>query len=296
MKIVGIHGVGKAYLGAEQLKLQWLAALRDGLSEADGGRIEDHDFDMAFYGSVFRPAGARASGAPILHPGDLDDWEQQMLVTWWQEAAALSAGSAGGEGDEATDIQPPNFQGRARTPQAAQGALRQLAKSRFFKAFGSERMLLFGLRQVRLFLYDAHIKGLILERVAQRITSDTKVVVAHSLGSLAAYEALCANPQWRIDTLLTVGSPLGISNLIFEALTPAPRDGRGAWPYVRRWVNIADQGDIVALQKDLAPRFGPVEDRLVDNGWRAHEASRYLCSREAGEAVAGALKAAASVP
>ncbi|HEX7200780.1 MAG TPA: hypothetical protein VF213_14950, partial [Dongiaceae bacterium] len=72
-------------------------------------------------------------------------------------------------------------------------------------------------------------------------------------------------------------------------LTPRPENGRGAWPPVRRWVNIADRGDVVALQKALAPSFGPVEDRLIHNGWHAHDIRRYLSARETGEAVAAAL-------
>jgi len=55
-------------------------------------------------------------------------------------------------------------------------------------------------------------------------------------------------------------------------------------------VNVADRGDIVALEKSLAPQFGAVEDELVYNGWQSHDATRYLNTRQVGEAVASALK------
>jgi pimeloyl-ACP methyl ester carboxylesterase len=125
-------------------------------------------------------------------------------------------------------------------------------------------------------------------RVIQALGDDTSVLIGHSLGSVVAYEALCALSHNPVQTLITIGSPLGIRNLIFEQLQPAPMSGIGQWPTgVTRWVNIADQGDIVALVKQLASRFGPgVFDRLVDNGAQAHDAGRYLCSKELGDAVA----------
>ena len=100
------------------------------------------------------------------------------------------------------------------------------------------------------------------------IGDDTRVMVGHSLGSVVAYEALCAHPQWPVRALVTLGSPLGIRNLIFDRLVPAPRlrptagrvRGRGRGR-VRSWVNVADEGDVVALVKDLRPLFG--------RGWTA---------------------------
>jgi pimeloyl-ACP methyl ester carboxylesterase len=122
---------------------------------------------------------------------------------------------------------------------------------------------------------------------------DTCVIVAHSLGSVVAYEALCAHPEWPVSIFVTVGSPLGIRNLIFEKLDPAQQSGTGAgvWPAgIKRWVNIADTGDVVALIKELGSRFGPlVADHLVNNGAAAHDATRYLTTRELGDAVSAGL-------
>ena len=50
------------------------------------------------------------------------------------------------------------------------------------------------------------------------------------------------------------------------------------------------RGDIVALQKSLAPLFGPeVQDHLVNNGATAHNASPYLTAIETGRAIATGL-------
>jgi hypothetical protein len=79
--------------------------------------------------------------------------------------------------------------------------------------------------------------------------------------------------------------------VVFDRLDPAPTDGVGAWPGgVRRWTNIADPGDIVALVGTLAPRFGEnVDDRPISNGIRMHDLLRYLTAHATGNAVARGL-------
>lgn len=294
MKSIGIHGIGQTFEGSETLRAEWLPALNSGLKESGASLLKDEEFSVVSYGSLFRPSGKRAAGVPQLGARDVEaGWEEALLTAWWRAAAELSKKSKGGmradSPEEHSGIQGPDFEGRAQTPAAVQRALRQLAKSKFFRGVGPERVLIFGLKQVRRFLHDKQLKQAVLTRVANEISSHTRIVIGHSLGSIVAYEALCAHSEWKVHTLVTLGSPLGIPNLIFDELTPKPKDGRGAWPNVKKWINIADSGDIVALEKKLAPRFGPVIDKLIYNGWKSHDAKRYLTTVDVGEAVAQAL-------
>ena len=123
------------------------------------------------------------------------------------------------------------------------------------------------------------------------ITDETRVVVAHSLGTVVAYRALANGLDRNVDTFVTLGSPLG-TDMVFNGLKPTPVDGVGAWPgNVRRWVNVAAVGDKAAENARLSTRFGPrVEDRLVDNGHRAHDPEPYLNNQVTGLAVAEALR------
>lgn len=90
-------------------------------------------------------------------------------------------------------------------------------------------------------------------------TSGARVVAAHSLGSVVAYEALCANPDLDVDLLVTLGSPLGLPGAVFDGLMPEPSGGRAHRPAsVRRWVNLADPGDLVAVPARLGDKF-PVD-------------------------------------
>jgi hypothetical protein len=102
---------------------------------------------------------------------------------------------------------------------------------------------------------------------------------------------LCARPH-GVRALVTLGSPLGIRNLIFDRLEPAPVDGLGAWPGPDDlvWTNVVDRGDVVALEKDLRGRFGDrVRNVVVHNGSHAHHAAAYLTDRLTGAAIAGGL-------
>ena len=74
-------------------------------------------------------------------------------------------------------------------------------------------------------------------RAEALVDKDTRVIVAHSLGTLFSYTALCNHPHWRVHTFVTLGSPLA-SPMIFKHLEPPAIDGKGQWPgSVEGWVN-----------------------------------------------------------
>lgn len=135
----------------------------------------------------------------------------------------------------------------------------------------------------------ADLRDQVRARVERVMGDDVRVVVAHSLGSIVAYHALAAHPQWTVD-LVTIGSPLG-APMVLGQLDPPAVDGKGQWPGgVERWTNVAAVGDKAATQPRLAEVFGPrVEDHLVDNGHRAHDPEPYLNSPATGAAIARAL-------
>jgi hypothetical protein len=109
-----------------------------------------------------------------------------------------------------------------------------------------------------------------------------------------AYEALCGLAEHRLRALVTVGSPLGIANLVFDRLDPSPKNGLGQWPGREglAWTNIADHGDAVAVEKDLRPRFGKrVSNTIVHNGSHAHDVTAYLTDPITGASIAAGLHA-----
>ncbi|WP_435207667.1 hypothetical protein [Micromonospora sp. bgisy143] len=280
-RVVLVHGVAQQTMGPETLLAQWLPALRDGLTLA-GGTLASEQVTMAFYGDVFRRSGTRTLGEPPLTAEDVTDpLDQELLLTWWAEAARIDPGVTG-----------PAATTRLRTPFVIQRALDALSHSRFFTGL-ADHLLVGALRQVRRYLTEDDLRQRIRQRVLDAMSEDTRLVVAHSLGSVVAYETLHAADTAHPPALITLGSPLGIRGMIFDRLRPAPQAGVGQWPpRLRSWTNIADRGDVVALVKALAPVFpgGALTDVSVHNGATAHDARPYLTARETGTAVRAALE------
>jgi hypothetical protein len=280
-KIVGVHGIGNQLRGENVLHAEWLPALKDGLLRVGIDYLKHDDLYCAFYGDLFRKRGTKSSGIPRYDASDVEEgWEQEMLEVWWRAASEMEKTVPG-----------PEDRTKIRTPGFVQRALNALSGSKFFAGIADRHLMIFNLKQVKSYFRDDRIRDAIRLRVNKAVSSDTRVIIGHSLGSVVAYECLCAHPEWPIKTFITLGSPLGTRNLIFDRLQPAPRDNLGSWPSaVERWVNIADGGDIVASVRNLKPRFGDkVENYLIYNGATAHDVTPYLTAEETGRAVATGL-------
>ena len=140
---------------------------------------------------------------------------------------------------------------------------------------------------------NPEVKERCIARVTERLGADTRVVVAHSLGTVVTVMALERNPGFELPLLVTLGSPLG-APFLQERFD---RDGElAAWPGgVQRWVNVSAVGDRACVEPRLAKYFGPgVDDRLVDNGDRAHDVEPYLNASVTGAAIAAALRGEAA--
>ncbi|MEV8533438.1 antibiotic ABC transporter ATP-binding protein [Streptomyces sp. NPDC051211] len=302
-RIVVVHGVGHQLGTAETLQADIEPALRGGVALArrrdsdladlaDLADVDDGDVVCAGYGDLYRQSGTR--GEPYYRAEDVEPgFETELLMQWWQEAARLDPA-----------VTPPGAEGRGALGHLAtrplgidsvRRALDALTRSRFFAAV-SDRLLISDLKQVRRYFTEPELRQAARDRVAECITPRTRVLVAHSLGSVVAYETLCTlRPVQAVQplTLVTLGSPLGLGGLVFDRLQPAPEHGRGCWPApVKTWHNLADTGDVVALVRELAGRFGPdVQDGTVDNGAQMHSMTAYLTAAETGAAIAAGLTA-----
>jgi hypothetical protein len=265
-RVVLVHGVAQQYKGPQTLKTECSPAVCDGVTLA-GGRLSVAETSVAFYGDLFR-SGRRSVGIPDYDTSDInDEFERTMLALWWADIA--------GDGSS-----------RVRTPSWIQRALYAISQTEFFAEL-SERALIGSLKQLKAYFTDPGMRDQVQRRVLDTVTAETRVLVGHSLGSVVAYEVLCAQSDLPVTTFVTLGSPLGIPNLVFDRLEPEP----GRWPNVDTWTNIADRGDVVALVKELRPLFGvKVTDILVCNGAKAHDVRPYLTSRETGEAIRSGLE------
>lgn len=269
-RIVCVHGIGQAYEAAETLLATWAPALAGGVSNA-GGRLDPAEVSMAFYGALFRPSGSKGAGAiPEYAPGDLDDELEQALLAELYAPHAPAGGTAT----------------KGVGARGVAGMLQVVAALPFFGGV-AQHVVIWFLKQVSRYVREPAIRRAARQAVLDTIQPDTRIVVGHSLGSIVAWETLCAHPDLPVRTLLTLGSPLGVPALL-PRLDPPVAQRPGAWPGgLTRWVNIADARDVVALEKRLARVFGErVEDLPVENGATMHDVKPYLTSREAGGVLA----------
>jgi hypothetical protein len=126
------------------------------------------------------------------------------------------------------------------------------------------------------------------------------VVVAHSLGTVIAYDALTvdAAPPPTIDALVTIGSPLGLSE-IQSSLSP-PWSRHDGWPERSlrsgRWWNVSDRLDpVCGADPSIADEYqragvSVVNDVVVRNAgaWR-HGITKYLGQRTVREIIRNEL-------
>lgn len=215
-----------------------------------GTSIDPADFTVAFYGDVFRPDVV--AGRP-----DRDELTEIARRSGLLDIVADHYGDGGMD---------------ALADEIGKEVLRQL------------------LHQLARYFADSDTRETIRSRLRAVVTDETAVIVAHSMGTVIAYEELATNPDWNVGTLVTLGSPLG-GEFVFPSLRPAPQGGAGSWPgSVEHWTNVVAVDDTVVRVPELAGLFGSkVRDHLVDNGHRAHDAEPYLNAVVTGHAIAAGI-------
>ncbi|MEU4545840.1 hypothetical protein [Nonomuraea dietziae] len=252
--IVGVHGIGKYnyYLqsgrsvagAAEAMRVKWDRYLGAGLGGGSG----------AFFAEVAYYAHHLNDHGKVRRVEEMRAAEERVFVEW---ARQLGVGES--------------FTGALKAVTGWLLARLDTRAAAFAALFCPE---------VAAYLTDEARRERCRQDVAEVLRRRApRVVVAHSLGSVVAYETLHANPDIEVDLLITLGSPLGMRNVVFERLYPAPADGRGERPKgVKRWVNIADRHDIAAIPPGLGGCFTGVDaEALVDLDWLDfHTVEKYL--------------------
>jgi hypothetical protein len=267
--IVGVHGAGNYVSGqppekvASRRSADWAASVAAGL----GIGRDALDLTVAYY-APFLHAGQPIIPAAALDPDrtlDYLDPDTDALACCWLEAL---------------DLPDITVEGGLAAP------LRHavvVAANRFGLNSGLTKLFVAVLfPEVARYLAadDTPARALAREHVAATIADRrARVVIAHSLGSVVAYEALHAHPDLPVDLLVTLGSPLAMPGAVFDRLHPRPSSGTGRRPAnVRRWVNISDYGDPIAILRPFTTYFPSVDLDLTESVglFDFHRAARYL--------------------
>jgi hypothetical protein len=263
VKVAVVHGI-RHYRGASAEAVPWYAGQWSlALAECPtlAWATDQIDLQPAYYAHLLIEPGVQG--------GDLDPDAKAMLAAFLCAYAPDATGAQG----------PPTILARAALSWIAENLqLSEAQVTRFLERFFAE---------VAAFMRigDGFTpKALVIETVAS-VLEGADVVIAHSLGSIVAYETLWATGL-DLPLLVTVGSPLAVPQIL-PRLTPTPMDGRGSKPPgVERWFNLADQGDLVAIPPGgVAKSFSGVHEDLHGTiaPFDFHKLTNYLRCSTMGE-------------
>ena len=267
--IIGVHGVGNYVPGqpagevAARRSADWATSIAAGL----GTSPDTLDLSVAYY-APFLHAGEASPQTAAQDPDralDTLDPETEALARCWIEAL---------------DLPDVTIQGRLAVPlrhAVTVAANRFSLNGRLTKLFVAVCF-----PEVARYLAADHAparaqaRDLVAATIAER---EARVVIAHSLGTVVTYEALHAHPELDVDLLVTLGSPLALPGAVFDRLHPRPSGGTGLRPpNVRRWINISDYGDPIAILRPFKAYFPGVDLDLTESVglFDFHRAARYL--------------------
>ncbi len=126
-------------------------------------------------------------------------------------------------------------------------------------------------------------------------------LITHSMGTIIAYDALTyALPNIPVNTFVTMGSPLGLPNIISKIAFESKKinDGKVVLetpPSVKSWSNFSDIEDKIAINYNLLDDFKPnkkgiaatdyivTNDYQVDDVCNPHKSYGYLRTKEFSE-------------
>ncbi|MEK0098839.1 hypothetical protein ACFC18_38710 [Streptomyces sp. NPDC056121] len=299
-ELVMVHGIGPEHETEQRLREDWTRTLArtlrdnghaDAADRLDGGAVT---IDMAYYRHLYQdyvphddfdvrlPAPIAATGEEVArdiidnirrHASDPQDSD---------EAAEALEELTVDVGPEQGPLEP------LRMFISMMGRLGPIARSGFAALTSTGA---FHLGQVAAYLDDERVRESAIEAVLSRVTPDTKAVLAHSLGTIVAYEALHRLDQ-PLPLLVTFGSPLGLRSIIRGRLRPQPLRSPA---HLKRWVNVADRDDFIVATLKLRKLF-PEDDAVLERTRRVsnrdfdpHAATEYLSRWETVEPVAEML-------
>ena len=158
---------------------EWGPPLRDGVG-LSGIKLGDRNLVCAFYGRLFRPPGSvRAVGDPHYRASDVTDDEAELLQTVLAGGRANRAGAGAitGRGNSRRDAR---FRAGCTSCVGPLEFLRGTRRTCVYRRAQASEPLPQGSR-------DPHSGA---QAVDAAVDTDTRVLVAHSLGTVVAYEAL----------------------------------------------------------------------------------------------------------
>jgi hypothetical protein len=292
-QLILVHGRAQENKDASGIKREWIEAWARGLKKSSlTVPIADSDIHFPYYGDTLAQMVAgqtAAQAAAVVIKGPTPAPAEEAIMREMIEEIA------GPQGISEQAIRAEIGAGTvAMGPQNwrwVQAILEILDRSRPI----STRMVALVTADVAKYLSDAAIRNHINDGVLQAVkTGQEAVVVAHSLGTVVAYNVLMSRPSpfpdVKVPLFVTLGSPLGI-NAIKSRLRPHtfPKP-------VSTWYNALDTDDVVSLHPLTPAHFptgGTIENNDTVDNWtdNQHSIGGYLDDTNVAKKIYDALTA-----
>ncbi len=153
-----------------------------------------------------------------------------------------------------------------------------------------------------------------LIEVLQKHENDRIMLIGHSMGSIIAYDTLIHEVrELKIDTFITIGSPLGfpliIKKILVEQNIKIHSDAKPPTPenIISSWYNFSDLDDKITFNYDLADDYLPnmqnikpidvvINNTYEYNGQKnPHKVYGYLQNEEIAKVISGFLTKRTSI-
>ena len=267
--IIGIHGLGNKP-PEELLKYWWELSIEEGLKKKNY-KIPKFSFELVYW-------------ADILHPEALDinerDTKSPLYISEKYFPAESSSNLNGFKNKTLGFIEKKYDKLIANTV----ATLKYPYLTELFIHNYLEDLEIYYANRPIMYKGEARsAKQLITERLAETLKKHKNkkiLLVAHSMGSIIAHDVLSeVVSEVEIDTLVTIGSPLGqkyIVNKMSENTEDEKIDKlKVPENIIGKWVNIADSEDEFAFEKKLKGIYKgntkgiEIIDKLVNNDYSA---------------------------
>ncbi|CAM3170088.1 hypothetical protein DRF59_11190 [Chryseobacterium flavum] len=253
MQILFIHGRAQENFAQEELLEKWSRALKQSFENAGITYPEELTLTLPYYGKelilqrdlyqqdledkIYQMRSP--DGSPEERdPDDLQKFQGQLLDEIRKEVGITDKQIHEEEKEEIQDRGLRNW-----WPVLAIARL----LDNYSKANGlANSMILKETLDVATYLVVPKAKKTINKFFIDALTKEPTIVIAHSLGTVIAYDILqkLKREEWDICGLITLGSPLGV-NAVTRQFREPPK-----YPSVIKeiWLNLYDKHDIVSLR------------------------------------------------
>jgi len=256
MRLLLVHGRAQEGKSSGIITQEWMTALRRGFKELGVVEPPNLKIDVPFYGDKLaervKKRNLPQADDVATRGGAADDGYAQFL----EEVATQVSSDGTVTHREIEDEMGPRPQPRGpENWEWVQSIIRIIDRHTPGVSEFSIGQLL---RDVFVYVNDGPVRKAINKIVADQLTDEPTVVVAHSLGTVVGYEVLRNHAGNSVPRLVTVGSPLGIRAIRDRLATPLVMPAG-----VGDWYNAFDDRDVVALYPLDADNFGikpPIEN------------------------------------